>query len=593
MSFDDRILARLESLANQDVDHEVATRAVASVRSQLTASDFPRQRLPSRAGLLQNQSLRRWAWGLATAAAAAALALSLWPQQRNAAQALAQVAEKASQTLCVRFEQVTALPGEPPQVTSCLATADGKCRLEEEGSYVTLIDVNRPAMAIIEYQTKRFQLIHGTPSPIPMDLYSYFRNMHKQSTEKQAVQSAGPRDVDGVSCTGYEVELTIEPYPPQRIRVWVDPATDLPVLIESGIADPAGEAFIESSMRHIRFDAEYDEEAFDFTPPDGFTVIETGVPRLQPARMDASQSPIVRLGEGLGEANFGDSLARVIELFGEPELRRDDDTVLQYPSRGFTLFLHPTRGFRSYLCTSQESIVVQSRTFTGKTAAGIGIGSTQQDLNAAFENATAGSTDAVFGTTIAYPASGVTFTLMGGRVVQFLASAPTVASHDSTATLQDIVDEWNALANLEACANQLQNVGSTLELGGVEGLTFSEAQFMALPPDQRAQLSTEVIDYIASVRTFFRALIAAGDEAFERGDDIASERYWQAALTLGKTLDQDGRMAILRQVGTALKRMANESLAKRPVLPAEPWAPAEAQPSSAQPVPRPSARESN
>ena len=130
-------------------------------------------------------------------------------------------------------------------------------------------------------------------------------------------------------------------------------------------------------------------------------------------------------------------------------------------------------------------------------------------------------------------------------------------------------------------------------LGGVEGLTFSEAQFMALPPDQRAQLSTEVIDYIASVRTFFRALIAAGDEAFERGDDIASERYWQAALTLGKTLDQDGRMAILRQVGTALKRMANESLAKRPVLPAEPWAPAEAQPSSAQPVPRPSARESN
>jgi len=91
--------------------------------------------------------------------------------------------------------------------------------------------------------------------------------------------------------------------------------------------------------------------------------------------------------------------------------------------------------------------------------------------------------------------------------------------------------------------------------------TITEKEYVSLKPQHQRQVMTEVMATSSAIREITREVLTLGQKAMSAQDYENAERYFEAALQLGKLLTRDpDSMLIVRLVGIAVERKALEKL---------------------------------
>ena len=138
-----------------------------------------------------------------------------------------------------------------------------------------------------------------------------------------------------------------------------------------------------------------------------------------------TKSLTVTPGVGIGPVKFGMTKDQVIKLLGKPEV--DMLGTLSYPSRGFDINIDQQRGVRMINCCTKEiysslPMVKNAGDFKGATNKGIKIGSTEQQIIAAYGNPTRKGKGIRGGHSLRYKDLGANFELQNGKLVQIMLS---------------------------------------------------------------------------------------------------------------------------------------------------------------------------
>ncbi len=154
----------------------------------------------------------------------------------------------------------------------------------------------------------------------------------------------------------------------------------------------------------------------------------TTAPATRPAAKSGEAGPEIRPGVGMGPVSFGMSGGQVIKLLGEPDKVEGKGIGLNYLSRGFTLMVHPRSGVVQITCTAREAygpLAPRDMTdFAGATPEGIAMGAGEEQIVGAYGQPTS-RRDYGARTVLEYDKSGVSFVLLGGRLVQLTLTPPS------------------------------------------------------------------------------------------------------------------------------------------------------------------------
>jgi len=130
-------------------------------------------------------------------------------------------------------------------------------------------------------------------------------------------------------------------------------------------------------------------------------------------------------GAGMGPVRFGAPKETVIAALGKPESTDAGGLALMYPSRGFTVCVHPRAGFFSVSCYTRKAAPPDLLVcdFAGKTSAGIGMGASRSQIIAAYgkadnETSTSGQVELYYATT------GMRFVLLNDQLIQLMMERP-------------------------------------------------------------------------------------------------------------------------------------------------------------------------
>ena len=126
-------------------------------------------------------------------------------------------------------------------------------------------------------------------------------------------------------------------------------------------------------------------------------------------------------GEDVGPIWCGMSKEEALQTIGRPEKVADDGRSLLYPSKGFSLFVPPTKGVQVINCYSKMAAppIQGFQDFQGKTKEGIRIGANLSKVLAIYGEPTKKSVSGRQ-TQLHYQELGVTFFLLDDRLMQFI-----------------------------------------------------------------------------------------------------------------------------------------------------------------------------
>ena len=366
--------------------------------------------------------------GLAAAIVLIAVAICwLFVMDRTAATSLAAVIEQVSQTRSVSFKQTTT-EGATSTTEKVVVLAEGLVRTESPGGDYTILDVRQGKSMFVSPSQRQARIFLGFNARMPANFYETFRKLHKTATKRLPEKTIGGRPVVGFVTVMEAEDAQAE------MTVWVDLETDLPVRLE---ADSQGQGAAKHTftLDDIVFDAQLAPDLFRMEPPEGYAVTTEGIEKLpEPPQAKDLLAPEVIPGVGMGPVRFGMSKDEIIRILGQPDVVAVKGTAFEYLSRGYTLHVSPSRGCVSVVCYGQESSAAKVRDFAGKTKDGIGLGSSLEDLEAAFgkPNQIETASEAPSMKYVRYQTCGLDFTLANDRVVQFMMSATSVSAVKST-----------------------------------------------------------------------------------------------------------------------------------------------------------------
>ena len=166
-------------------------------------------------------------------------------------------------------------------------------------------------------------------------------------------------------------------------------------------------------VEEMQFDVPLDQAAYQFTIPTGYQ--EYKHPTLkEPLLAEEAAHLVLKPKKGIGKSHFGMSRREIVAILGEPEVTIDSENRLEYPSLGLQLLLtgNERLGQLGIIIASNRSAYQHS--FPGQTEQGIRIGSTREEVIAAYGELRRSSGESV----ISYPWRGLTFTFAQGRVVE-------------------------------------------------------------------------------------------------------------------------------------------------------------------------------
>ncbi|RCS55910.1 hypothetical protein DTL42_00525 [Bremerella cremea] len=195
-----------------------------------------------------------------------------------------------------------------------------------------------------------------------------------------------------------------------EVHVWRDEETSMPVRMKVLLMKTKQEFFLVEEMQ---FDVPVDQAAFQFRIPEGYQ--EYKHPTLkEPLRAEEATHLVLKPQKGIGDIHFGMSRSEIVAILGEPEVTINSEYTLKYPSMGLELQLagHVQLGRLGIIVVSNRGAYQHS--FPGQTEEGIRIGSTREEVIAAYGEPSRHSNAAL----ISYPWNGLTFSFAKGRVVE-------------------------------------------------------------------------------------------------------------------------------------------------------------------------------
>lgn len=136
----------------------------------------------------------------------------------------------------------------------------------------------------------------------------------------------------------------------------------------------------------------------------------------------------VELGVGFGTVKFGMIEDEVIKLLGKPERiekNGKNKTMLLYLSQGIGIYVFKEGGVQSFTFTTQKisTSALKINDFKGTTKEGIGIGSSEAQIIAAYGKPTENSFQSDK-KTICYKTLGIDFIMLSDKVAQFTITIP-------------------------------------------------------------------------------------------------------------------------------------------------------------------------
>ena len=157
--------------------------------------------------------------------------------------------------------------------TRMLVKWPGLVRSEVEGGIVGIIDARQGKQLILDPTAKTALLVEGKPPQAPLGPATNIAEQMRQLTEGDA-KPIGEKVIGEIRARGYLVKKF-----GMEMTVWVDPATRLPIRIDS--TDRIGGKEIRATTSDFQIDPELDDALFRLDPPKGYTLTKAASDALQ------------------------------------------------------------------------------------------------------------------------------------------------------------------------------------------------------------------------------------------------------------------------------------------------------------------------
>lgn len=187
--------------------------------------------------------------------------------EANATTAFAEMAQKLRDAHTLTYRMTMDIPGGIKAPAALFFFKEpGLARTEMEGGIISIVDMGRGQQLMLDPKAKTALRIESEAGKAPATPAIGLIENLKALTEGDA-RPAGEEQVGDVRARGYRIEKF-----GQEMTIWADPATRLPVRIESaGKVD--GKEF-RAIITDFRIDPEIDDALFRMDPPEGYAVRE-------------------------------------------------------------------------------------------------------------------------------------------------------------------------------------------------------------------------------------------------------------------------------------------------------------------------------
>jgi outer membrane lipoprotein-sorting protein len=368
----------------------------------------------------------------------------LMPTDVGPSIAFADVQEKLAKVKSVSYSPINRTTGNPETTTYVRILEGNLSRVELPNNEVQIFDFNKRRMLRMFTQKKKADLTIGFDRNHVRDVLDQFLGISKM----KSVGDLPDKKIAGKTAKEFVVEDR-----GHKVKVWIDPDTKLPLRMEMVnsrtqlITGMKQEIEVYEILTDFVYDKKFDEDLFDTTPPSDYVVTMIRIPKLTPKQLEKDAELVITPNVGFGPAKFGMSMQDVIQLLREPEeinTREAPDGIirtaadlkntvtfqsLRYRSRGFTITIHPTEGFRNVVFQAHLKNAPIGRTFKGKTKEGIGIGAGREKIMKAYgspnyDRSNKTPDEKTTYTQLTYWDLGLNFTLKDGNVDRMSVSTP-------------------------------------------------------------------------------------------------------------------------------------------------------------------------
>ena len=176
----------------------------------------------------------------------------------------ADVLQQVRESQSVTFRMTASGKGDTDNIIDYMFMEPGHIRFTLGDGLIWIGDLSEGKMLVLDPTKKTGMAIGGMKNGgrfarKMFDFLEKLKTLHAGSEE-----SLGTNEIDGRSVVGFLVRKD-----GKHMTIWVDPETDLPVLIE---LEEAGRDGSKAVFANIRFNAELDESLFSTSLPAGYTL---------------------------------------------------------------------------------------------------------------------------------------------------------------------------------------------------------------------------------------------------------------------------------------------------------------------------------
>ncbi|MBI3861116.1 MAG: outer membrane lipoprotein carrier protein LolA [Planctomycetia bacterium] len=234
---------------------------------------------------------------LVTTACLAIAAVWLFvPGGQTTAQAFNRFATAVASAKTAHFHMEVQIQGQAKQKFEAWYLAPGKYR-QELGNLVNVSDFSAGKMVSIIPAEKKVVVMTIKGAPKDPASSNYFERVRGLLADTAKAKEAhyellGEKQIDGRRAVGFRLDN-----PAETVTLWGDPATGLPVRIESVFS---GIPRTEVAMSDFEINVDLKESLFDMTPPEGY--------KVQNFDVDASESreqDLIKAFESCAEISGG------------------------------------------------------------------------------------------------------------------------------------------------------------------------------------------------------------------------------------------------------------------------------------------------
>lgn len=209
--------------------------------------------------------------------------VALWFHGGGTTAAFADFIQPILDAKSAKFTMDYQVEGQPPQNFQVTFLEPNHLRQDLPGGVVNISDFDQAKMVSLDPKHKRMTVMTLANLPkekLPQNFFAQLQSQLLDAREKPSAarEPLGEKEIDGHRVVGYRVTN-----PAQVLTVWGDPATGLPVRIES---DTKLIPKVKTVWTHFEFNIPVKASLFSMMPPAGYTVVDVPVDVSPPTEND-------------------------------------------------------------------------------------------------------------------------------------------------------------------------------------------------------------------------------------------------------------------------------------------------------------------